>query len=365
MSETTTAQPTAAADWRLAIPENRRQHLRTWFWAVAGMTLGVLIVGGITRLTQSGLSIVDWDPFVGVIPPLTEADWERVFSRYREFPEYQKLRQGMTLHEFKVIFFWEYLHRLLARTIGVVFLVPFAFFWARGYFNRPLLWRSLVLFGLGAAQGVMGWLMVASGLVDRPSVSHYRLAAHLSLAFVIFGFATWLARDMAVGPAATRVAAHTKRLMRRGLAAIGAVFALQVVWGAFVAGLKAGRYHNTFPLMEGKLVPPSMYWLEPAILNFFQNPVAVQWMHRFLGTVLGLLVLGFFVQVARSDADARSRRLNLVFLAGVLVQYLLGVLTLLYFVPVSLAVIHQAAAMILFGVWVWWWHHVRELEPAG
>jgi cytochrome c oxidase assembly protein subunit 15 len=366
MHETTKPPtPSAAPDhWRRAIPEEKRRHLQTWFWAVAGMTLGVLIVGGITRLTQSGLSIVDWDPFVGVIPPLTEADWERVFDRYRQFPEYQQLRQGMTLHEFKVIFFWEYLHRLLARTIGLVFLVPFVFFWLRDYFNRPLLWRSLALFGLGAAQGFMGWFMVASGLVDRPSVSHYRLAAHLSLAFVIFGFAAWLAREMTVPERRPRVADATRRLMRRGLAAIGIVFALQVVWGAFVAGLKAGRYHNTFPLMDGRLVPESLYWLEPAILNFFQNPVAVQWTHRVLGTVLGLVVIGVWLMVRRSDADRHSRRLNTAFLVGILVQYLLGVLTLIYFVPVSLAVIHQATAMVLFGVWVWWWHHVRELAPV-
>lgn len=364
MRETTTVQATpgtTASDWRLEIPEDRRRHLQTWFWAVAGMTLSVLIVGGITRLTQSGLSIVDWDPFVGVIPPLTEADWERVFSRYRQFPEYQQLREGMTLHQFKVIFFWEYLHRLLARSIGLVFLVPFIFFWLRKYFNRPLLWRALALFGLGAAQGVMGWLMVASGLVDRPSVSHYRLAAHLSLAFLIFGLATWLAREMAVTGRRTRVTEGTRRMMRLGLGVVGVVFGLQVVWGAFVAGLKAGRYHNTFPLMEGKLVPPTLYWLEPALVNFVQNPVAVQWVHRVLGTVLGLLVMGFAWQVLRSDADAHSRRLNAAFLALILVQYLLGVLTLVLFVPVALAVIHQATAMVLFGIWVWWWHHVREL----
>jgi heme a synthase len=368
MNPTTTTQSEPAppqGDWRLRIPEHRRSHLRAWFWAVAGMTLGVLVVGGITRLTQSGLSIVDWDPFVGVIPPLTEADWQQVFDRYRQYPEYRQLRQGMTIHEFKVIFFWEYFHRLLARGIGVVFLVPFVYFWLRRYFNRPLLLRSLALFGLGAAQGLMGWLMVASGLVDRPSVSHYRLAAHLSLAFVIFGFAVWLAREMSVGADRSRTSNETGRLMRRGLAAVGIVFALQVVWGAFVAGLKAGRYHNTFPLMEGRLVPPSLFWLEPPIANFFQNAVGVQWMHRVLGTVLALVVIVFSTQVLRSDADVHSRRLNAGFLALILVQYLLGVLTLVYFVPVSLAVIHQATAMVIFGVWVWWWHHVREPAPTG
>lgn len=375
MTETTTApsdrppepaarDPLSRADWRLEIPTSQRRHLAVWFWSIAAMTLGVLIVGGITRLTQSGLSIVDWDPFIGIIPPLSEAQWQEVFDRYRQFPEYQKLRRGMTLSEFQVIFFWEYLHRLLARAIGVVFLVPFVIFALRGYFNRPLLGRALALFGLGAAQGVMGWLMVASGLVDRPSVSHYRLAAHLTLAFLIFGFSVWLAADMHRADVRSPVAGAGKRVMRRGLAWVGGLFALQVVWGAFVAGLKAGRYHNTFPLMEGRLVPPTLLWLDPAILNFVQNPVAVQWVHRVLGTVLGVAVLVFFLRVVRSGADRLSRRLNAWFLSLVLAQYLLGVLTLIYFVPVALGVIHQATAMVIFGVWVWWVHHVRGLQTT-
>lgn len=353
-----------ATDWRLQIPEPRRRHLRAWFWSVAAMTLGVLIVGGITRLTQSGLSIVDWDPLFGVVPPLTEAQWLEMFERYRQFPEYQQLRRGMTLSEFQFIFFWEYLHRLLARAIGIVFLVPFLVFWLRGYFNRPLVVRSLALFGLGAAQGVMGWLMVASGLVDRPSVSHYRLAAHLSLAFLIFGYAVWLARDLKLTETRPIVAARARRVMLGALSAVGLVFALQVVWGAFTAGLKAGRYHNTFPLMEGRLVPPTLTWLDPTIVNFVQNPVAVQWTHRVLGTLLGLAAIGLFVAVRRLRPDPLTRRLNRSFLALIGVQYLLGVLTLIYVVPVSLGVIHQAAAMIIFGVWVVWLHHARHLTVA-
>jgi cytochrome c oxidase assembly protein subunit 15 len=354
----------ATTDWRLRIPADRRRHLQLWFWAVAATTLAVLIVGGITRLTQSGLSIVDWDPFVGAIPPLSDADWHTVFDRYRQYPEYQKLREGMTLSEFKFIFFWEYTHRLLARTIGLVFLLPFGFFWLRGYFNRPLATRALALFGLGAAQGLMGWLMVASGLVDRPSVSHFRLAAHLSLAFLIFGFAVWLAREMAVGGHGPRIAPAARRAMSRGLALVGILFALQVVWGAFVAGLKAGRYHNTFPLMEGRLVPSTLLWLEPALVNFVQNPVAVQWMHRVLGTVLALAVLGLYLWARRLDADRASRRFNVAFLALMAVQYLLGVLTLVYFVPVALAVTHQATAMVVFGVWIAWMHHLRNAPAA-
>jgi heme a synthase len=357
-------------DWRLEIPEARRRPIRTWLWSIAGMTFLVLVVGGITRLTQSGLSIVDWDPIMGVIPPLGDAQWQEAFDRYRQFPEYQQLRRGMSLEEFKFIFFWEYLHRVVARAIGLVFTVPFLVFWLRGYFNRALAGRALVLFGLGAAQGLMGWLMVASGLVDRPSVSHYRLAAHLSLAFVIFGYAVWLARDLALAPARPRATPATRRLLGRGLAVVGVLFTLQVVWGAFVAGLKAGLYHNTFPLMEGRLVPPTLLFLDPAVINFVQNPIAVQWVHRVLGTALALATLVLFLRVLRARVDTASRRLNATFLGLMAGQYALGVLTLLFFVPVTLGVAHQAMAMVIFGVWVLWVHHARHLEvpvtgPAG
>jgi heme a synthase len=361
MTSTTQSPATtgsATGDWRLEIPERKRRPIRAWLWSIAGMTFLVLIVGGITRLTQSGLSIVDWDPFMGVIPPLNEAEWQAAFDRYRQFPEYQQLRQGMSMEEFRFIFFWEWFHRVVARAIGVVFLVPFLFFWIRGYFNRALAGRALLLFGLGAAQGVMGWMMVASGLVDRPSVSHYRLAAHLSLAFVIFGYAVWLARELKLGRERTVLSSPARRSMGRGLALVGGLFALQVVWGAFVAGLKAGAYHNTFPLMDGRLVPTALFFLDPPLLNFVQNPIAVQWVHRVLGTALGVAVLMLFFQVLRAGVDVASRRLNASLLGLMALQYLLGVLTLIYFVPVTLGVIHQAMAMVIFGVWTWWAHHV-------
>jgi heme a synthase len=368
MMQTTHRPPTPGVsrslDWRLEIPEMRRRPLRAWLWSIAGMTFLVLIVGGITRLTQSGLSIVDWDPIMGVVPPLNDAQWQEAFDRYRQYPEYQQLRQGMSMGEFQFIFFWEWFHRVVARAIGVVFLVPFLFFWIRGYFTRAVAGRALVLFGLGAAQGVMGWLMVASGLVDRPSVSHFKLAAHLSLAFVIFGYAVWLARELKVGRDRTAIPERGRRLLGRGLAVIGVLFALQVVWGAFVAGLKAGLYHNTFPLMEGRLVPPTLFFLDPPLINFVHNPIAVQWVHRVLGTLLGVAVLVFFFQVARAGVDAVSRRLNAALAGLMTVQYLLGVLTLIYFVPVTLGVIHQGMAMVVFGVWVSWAHHVRSMTTA-
>ena len=347
-----------AVDWRLALPEERRRRVRAWLWSIAATTFAVLVVGGITRLTLSGLSIVDWDPVMGVIPPLSDADWERAFESYRQFPEYQSWRQGMTLAEFKGIYFWEYLHRLLARAIGLVFLVPFLWFWVRGYFNGPLLRRSILLFALGAMQGVMGWLMVASGLVDRPSVSHYRLAAHLSLAFLIFGWAVWLARELAVRPGADAPPAGERRLLTRGLGVVGALLSVQIVWGAFVAGLKAGKYYPTFPLMGGRLVPVDLLWLEPAARNFVANPIAVQWVHRVLGTVLAAAVIAVFVLVRRRVRDPLSRRYNVALLGAIVFQYLLGVVTLLLVVPVWAGSAHQATAMLIFGLWLVWLHHV-------
>ncbi len=349
-------------DWRLTIPENRRKIMSAWFVTIALFTLFVLIVGGTTRLTHSGLSIVDWDPIMGVIPPITHEQWQSAFERYQQFPQYLKVNQGMSLGEFQFIYFWEYLHRLLARTIGLVFLIPFVFFLVRRWMNKPLALRSLALFGLGGMQGVMGWLMVASGLVDRPSVSHYRLAAHLSLAFLIFGYALWLARDLRVTAAPTHVNARALQRMKRGLLVVGWLLALQIVWGAFVAGLKAGFLANTFPLMGGRLIPATLLSLDPAIRNFFENQITVQWLHRVIGTVLALAVVVVAWQTLTAPLDRRSRRLAIALLAVVMIQYLLGVFTLIHAVPVALGVAHQAMAMLLFGVWIAAVHHARALR---
>jgi heme a synthase len=351
-------------DQTSALAARRRAHLAAWFWTGAGMTLLILFIGGITRLTQSGLSIVDWQPIVGVIPPVTEAQWIDAFERYREFPEYQRLRQGMTLSEFKFIFFWEYLHRVVARLIGIVFLVPFLFFWAKGYLTRPLMKRALVLFALGGLQGFMGWYMVQSGLVDQPRVSHYRLAVHLSIAFAIFGCCVWFALDLMRRSPALSIAADTRRIMTAGLAVVGALLGLQIFWGALVAGLKAGYFFNTFPLMEGSLFPTFAWSMEPRILNAVQNAIAVQWLHRVIGTILGVTAIAFFLRVRALRPDARSSRLNVALLLLIVGQYLLGVLTLIHAVPISLGVAHQALAMVLFGVWLAWLHHTRNLQPA-
>ncbi|HUF12222.1 MAG TPA: COX15/CtaA family protein [Longimicrobiales bacterium] len=356
-------EPAATADWRLEIAEARRRPIRIWLWCVALTTLAVLVVGGITRLTLSGLSIVEWNPIMGVIPPLGDTAWQEAFEAYQQFPEYRTWRGAMTLEEFRFIYFWEYLHRLLARAIGLVFLVPFVVFWLKGWFNRPLLRRALLLFALGAMQGVMGWLMVASGLVDRPSVSHYRLAAHLGLAFMIFGFAVWLTRELAVDAVRITVAAPIRRWMSRGLAVVGTLLVVQIVWGAFVAGLRGGKYYPTFPRMGGRWVPPELLFLDPAALNFVANPIAVQWAHRVIGTALLIATVVVTTRVLRAAADPRSRAFAAALLAGLAIQYVLGVLTLVNLVPVPLGVTHQVVALVLFGLWVSWIHHVRELQP--
>lgn len=365
---TTSQDEILAPDWRVAMPEPRRRWLRAWLWSIALMTLGVLIVGGVTRLTHSGLSIVEWEPILGVVPPVTDAQWQERFDQYRQFPEYRKLRPGMTLGEFKVIFFWEYLHRVLARAIGIVFLIPFVVFLLRKWLPPPLIKRAVFLFGLGALQGLMGWLMVASGLVDRPSVSHYRLATHLGIAFLIFGYAIWLIRDLSLPyedstERRSRVdaTASEHRRVLRGIHVVGVLLGLQIVWGAFVAGLKAGFFANTFPLMGGRLIPATLLEREPALSNFIANPVAVQWLHRVLGTILALAVIALSLYARRVLADSFSRRMAALLLGGILGQYLLGVLTLIFAVPIVLGVAHQVTALLLFGVWAAWLHQARRL----
>lgn len=332
------------------------------------LTFAILVVGGITRLTQSGLSIVEWAPLVGVVPPLNEAQWEEAFAAYQRYPEYQQLRPDMTLAEYKTIFFWEYVHRLLARTIGVVFVVPFAWFWARGYLRAPLAKRLLVLFGLGALQGFMGWFMVASGLVDRPSVAHERLAAHLVLAFSIFAVCVWTAADLLPRPSRFRAAgpsaadARQAGDLRGWLVAFGVLFGIQVVYGAFVAGLDAGFAFNTYPLMAGSWLPPAAWHLEPAIRNLIDNIATVQWIHRTLPVLLLVVSVVLVVRSLRardgSGSEPTDPRWAAALLVFVLVQAGLGIATLVLFVPIWLAVLHQAVALALFGVWLSWLHRL-------
>lgn len=341
--------------WRSELSEPKRRRVRVWLWSGAGLTFLILVIGGITRLTESGLSMVDWNPIVGVVPPLSHAEWEAAFARYREFPQYQKLRPGMTLAEFRFIFFWEYLHRLAARTIGLVFLIPILWFWARGYLTTPLRRRLIVLFGLGVLQGFMGWFMVKSGLVDDPRVSQYRLAAHLSIAIAIFGYCIWLARELTTPPRARPPSVAPTPWIY----ALGVLLALQILWGAFVAALDAGFIYNTFPRMGEGLLPPNGLQLRPTVRNLTENPATVQWIHRVLGTLLLLTatIAAFTTRTRRIGPPSRS--FALAFWILVVTQYGLGVLTLLRRVQLPLAVTHQAMALVIVGTWLVWLHHAR------
>lgn len=334
-----------------------RDYIRWWFWAGAGMVTLIVIVGGITRLTNSGLSMTDWNLVMGVLPPLSEMEWREAFRQYKQFPEYRQLNTGMSLGEFKSIFFWEYIHRLLGRAIGLVFIGPFLWFWIQGHLTPRLFKRSLLLFFLGAAQGAMGWIMVKSGLVDVPRVSHYRLAAHLVFAFALAGFCSWYALDMK--RPSKNVLMKATPGARFLLWISGGLLVLQVVWGAFVAGLDAGLIYNTFPLMNGKLLPRNMIALEPVLLNLVENPGTVQWIHRLLGALFVGLVLLLWIRIQKAEDQVLRSRMHV--LCGLTVfQYVLGAATVLLAVPIALGVVHQLTALLIWISWLAVLHRAVE-----
>lgn len=353
-----------APGWVEEIPAARRRHLRIWLWIGAALTATTLVVGGITRLTESGLSIVDWAPIVGSVPPISDADWQEAFARYQQFPEYIKLRPDMTLSEFKFIYFWEFLHRTIGRVIGMVFLIPFIYFLIRGYFNRPLLKRVLLLFVLGGLQGLMGWYMVKSGLVDRPDVSHYRLAAHLLLAMTIFGFCVWFANDL-LARAPAPITSDARRWLLRWLVPLGVLLAVQIFWGALVAGLNAGFILNTFPLMNGSLLPPNGWSQDPVLINLVENLATVQWFHRVLATVLLIAAIGLYAGIRRNPNLAVFERWGLGLLGLIALQYALGVTTLLTHVKTGIAVSHQATALVIVGFLLTFLHQVWASKPRA
>lgn len=313
--------------------DNSVFYIRIWLAATAFMVFAMAVIGAITRLTESGLSMVEWKPLIGAMPPLSDAEWNRVFDLYRQTPEYRHINQGMTLDEFKYIFFWEWFHRLWGRLIGLVYAVPLAVFWVKNMIPQGYKRKFLALLALGGLQGFMGWFMVMSGLVDRPSVSHYRLAAHLGLAFIIFGYLVWLLDGLS-----PKIKSQNTSfcLRRHGWAALF-LTACTIVWGAFVAGLDAGLIYNTFPHMgAGRIIPEDMWFLSPFWINIFENAATVQFTHRLLAMVTLVIVLSFAWR-ARSFA-----------LGGMAVlQVGLGIATLLTQVSLPLAAMHQAGALLL------------------
>ena len=320
-----------------------------WLLVCCGLVFAMVVLGGVTRLTGSGLSMVEWDPILGFVPPMNQAEWERVFSLYQASPEYQKINTGMDLSGFKQIYWFEFAHRVLGRGIGVVFLLPFLYFLARGMLGRLLVPKLVTMFILGGLQGLLGWYMVKSGLVDNPHVSQYRLTAHLTLAIVIYAYMFWVALGLLLdsGRESSGTAPAGVRLSA-GL--LGLLVLVTVMSGGFVAGLKAGFVYNTFPLMDGRWVPEAMFLLEPLWRNFFENMATVQFDHRLLATLTFLAITAFWVTARRSITTPQSRAGMHLLLAAVILQVTLGISTLLLYVPVALAAAHQAGALVLLTV---------------
>ncbi len=317
-----------------------------WLLLCCAMLFAMVVVGGVTRLTHSGLSIVEWQPFVGTIPPLNDAEWQVTFQKYQLTPEFKQRNFDMGVEEFKGIFWWEYFHRLLGRLIGVVFFVPFVYFLWRGKARGTLAWKLGGIFLLGALQGGMGWYMVKSGLVDEPRVSHLRLTAHLGLAFLIFAAQFWVALDL-LFPRNLRAQAPAA-LARFSQWLAGLVF-LMVLSGGLVAGLRAGLAYNTFPLMHGHFVPPDMFVIDPWYANFIGNMGTVQFDHRLIAWALTILVPLLWWRVSRSMVSRSARITSHLLLGALAIQFSLGVATLLLLVPVALGAAHQAGALVLFA----------------
>ncbi|MDX2103138.1 MAG: heme A synthase [Alphaproteobacteria bacterium] len=343
--------------------EAARVAVATWLFAVAGLVFAMVVIGGITRLTESGLSIVRWEPISGVLPPLTEADWQRLLELYRESPQYRQVNRGMTIEEFKTIFWWEYIHRVWGRLIGIAFLVPYLWFLATGRIQRQ--WR-LPLFGLfvlGGLQGAIGWWMVASGLRDVPWVSPYRLTTHLGLALVIFACLLWvgLSHLREAGRWGTAAASPGVRWAARWL---WVPVAVTILSGGFVAGLDAGLIYNEFPWMGDGLVPPD--YRNPAlglIANALEHHPAVQFHHRVLAISTVVLALAF-AWTAQRSSDGVLRGLGLLVAAAALMQMTLGIATLLAHVPVSLGAAHQGGAVVVLAAVMVAWHRVSGQAAA-
>jgi cytochrome c oxidase assembly protein subunit 15 len=325
----------------------QRRAIGVWLVMVAALVVATLLVGGATRLTESGLSITEWKPVTGIVPPFTEAQWQAEFDKYKLIPQYRELNRDMTLGEFKTIFWWEWGHRLLGRTIGAVFLLPFLFFLWRGWVGHGLRWKLWSLFGLGALQGAVGWWMVYSGLSDRVSVSQYRLAFHMTLACVIYAAIVWTLRGLN-----SAAVVQAPRRVSIGAAALALLVLLQIYLGALVAGLDAGLTYNTWPLIDGALVPSAerLWFLTPLWRNFFENDLTVQFVHRMVAYVLWAAAILHAVDVVRTLQRGPSATLAVWLAVAVTLQAAIGVATLLYQVPISLALLHQAVAIVILTI---------------
>lgn len=329
-----------------------------WLFAGCFLIYAMVVIGGITRLTHSGLSMVEWNPIIGSLPPMSDADWQVPFQKYQQSPEYHIINNQFTLEEFKSIYWWEYIHRLLGRTIGVVFLIPFFYFLIRKRFDKALLRKMLVLLFLGGLQGFLGWFMVKSGLQKEPHVSHFRLATHLISAFTVFGFTFWYALDL-LYPQRIETGKENRRVMKWSRILFGFIV-LQIIYGAFVAGLHAGLFYNTYPLMGGQLMPDTVTSFDPFWKNLFVNPAGVQFIHRNLALIVGVMVLFVWETSRKLNLSSFQRKASNFLLGVVIVQFCLGIITLLTAVPVTMGVLHQTGAFFLFASALFYMHSLRR-----
>jgi len=334
-----------------------------WLFVCAAMVFVMVILGGATRLTESGLSMVEWKPLT-LLPPMNDTEWAAEFAAYQKYPEYQKVNSWMELGDFKEIYWLEYLHRLWGRAIGFVFFIPFVWFVRKRWVDRTHFWKFVGLFALGGAQGVLGWYMVASGLVDRPDVSHYRLAAHLLTAFVCFGLMLWVALGLRDAAEPSQRAGLPESLAA-WIKTI-ALFALVVVTsGAFVAGLDAGKGYNTFPLMDGELIPSGLYQMTPWYVNWLENHMTIQFNHRVLAIALVCLIWATWFKARTLEIAHTTRRWLDALAAMALAQATLGVITLLLVVPIGWALAHQTGAQIVFALAVVAWHKIARTQTVS
>jgi cytochrome c oxidase assembly protein subunit 15 len=342
----------AALSEPAATPLRSDRGVGLWLFVIAAMIGLMVVVGGLTRLTGSGLSITEWQPVTGVIPPLSDAGWQAEFAKYQGTPQYELINRGLGLAGFKAIYWWEWTHRLLGRLLGIVFLVPFLVFLKQHRIDRGIAVRLGIIFLLGAAQGALGWWMVESGLTGaRVAVSQYRLAAHLGLAMILFGYAFWTALE--IGGARrtkTRAAARFKSF---AIALVALIF-VQILLGAFMAGLDAGRAFSTWPSYAGAWIPPGLYDLSPWWINHFENHALVHFQHRTVGYVVAVMVMWLYAEVRRAGADGALKIAGIHAVVLTALQIALGVLTVVSQVALPLAALHQICALGLFGAVLWW-----------
>lgn len=332
--------------------------VKYWLYLGIVLVLAMVVIGGITRLTHSGLSMTQWS-FAGSLPPTSKAAWEAEFQLYQESPEFKEVHSHFELADFKSIYWWEYIHRMFGRMIGVIFIIPFVFFLWKRWIPKDMLKHFLIILALGAFQALLGWFMVKSGLVDVPRVSQFRLAAHLSTAFIACAYIFWVAQRYAHYGREELLKAEGRKLT----VGILTMVAIQIIYGAFVAGLRAGWIHNTWPLMDGALISPAVTAMDPVVLNFFEGRSGVQFIHRTLGLIL--LAMAGYLWIKSSSWSIETKRAARIVVVAILGQFILGVSTLLLEVPISLGVIHQVFALIVVLTLIWlYYRQTYRLHPS-